>query len=655
MNIPRSRLWAVALLLAMVAAACGADDTADDTAADDAARAAAEAAASEAAAEAAQAEAEAEAAAAAASAAEAEAADAQAALTEAQEELQATMQAASEGDEAAQAALAEAEAALAEAEAAAAEAEAALAEAQAEVVEAAPEMVQDRMVVLLPALRGEDWLCPNCSLGALLNLQPLYEPLIYHDFVTGEIVEGEGRLAKSWSRSDDFTEFVFEIHEGVQFHQGWGELTTDDIVFSHALAIREGTNSPAAAVLSRVAVEVIDDYNFKLVSVDGLPAPELLPALSEMALSFPITSRAYIEEVGEDAAALHPIGAGPYQFKSHTPGVELVFEAFDEHYARPPSISEVVRKAVPEFNTRLAMLAVGDADLMTLSAEQIPTAEAARLGIQSLPNQSMPTIYLTGNYVNPAGAAAENPPPWSDYANPGNAKLIREALSLAIDRQEIVDFVLAGRGTTDNACVHSWWPHFPGFDPNCEPDPHDPDRAVALLAEAGYASPGDLEITIDFAQHPGRPWCGNVAQAVAQQWTNLGISVNTQFTEYGIVEGLTSTREANFAFCYPPPVYNSGTQLWSFYSRTTDRLSYSGESEELDRLINEALTGEGGTDEEKETTAGALFDFAYENHLGLAIAFADLLYAKDACLQWDSLPGTVAFYVHNYEFMNFTC
>ena len=198
------------------------------------------------------------------SAAEAEAADAQAALTDAQEELQATMQAASEGDEAAQAALAEAEAALAAAEAAAAEAEAALAEAQAEVVEAAPEMVQDRMVVLLPALRGEDWLCPNCSLGALLNLQPLYEPLIYHDFVTGEIVEGEGRLAKSWSRSDDFTEFVFEIHEGVQFHQGWGELTTDDIVFSHALAIREGTNSPAAAVLlAGLLWRSSDDYELQ--------------------------------------------------------------------------------------------------------------------------------------------------------------------------------------------------------------------------------------------------------------------------------------------------------------------------------------------------------------------------------------------------------
>ncbi len=644
-SVFKRRIWAVALVLAMVAAACGGDDT---SAEDSAAAAAAEAAA-------AQAQAEADAAAAAAGQAEAEADAAQEALTAAQTELQATMQAAAEGDEAAQAALAETEAALAEAEAAAAEAESALADAQAEVVAAAPEMVQDRMVVLLPALRGEDWLCPNCSLGAILNVQPLYEPLIYHDFDSGEIVEGEGRLAKSWSRSDDFTEFVFEIHQGVQFHQGWGELTTDDILFSHELAIREGTNNPSSGVLIRVAVEVIDDYNFKLVSVDGKPVPELVPALSEMSLSFPITSRKYIEEVGEDAASLWPIGAGPYQFKSHTPGVEVVFEAFDDHYARPPSIREVVRKAVPEFSTRLAMLAVGDADLMTLSAEQITTAQAAKLGIQSLPNQSMPTIYLTGNYVNPTGPALENPPPWSDHTNPGNAKLVREALSLAINRQDIVDFVLAGRGTTEGACVHSWWPHFPGFDPDCQPDPFEPDRAVALLAEAGYASPADLEITIDSAQHPGRPWCGKVAEAVAQQWTNLGITVNNQFTEYGVLEGQTSRREANFAFCYPPPVYNSGTQLWSFYSRTTDRLSYSGESEELDRLINEALTGEGGSDEEKETTARALFDYAVDNRLGLPIAFADLLYAKDPCLEWDSLPGSVAYYVHNYEFMNYSC
>jgi ABC-type transport system substrate-binding protein len=644
MTIRKSRIWALAIAITLLATACASDEPDDGDAAAEAAQA-----------QAAAAEAQAAEAAAAAAAAEAEASQAQAALTEAQTELQAAIEAATEGGEASEEALAAAEEALAAAEAAAAEAEAALAEAQEEVVEAAPEMVQDRMVVLLPALRGEDWLCPNCSLGAILNVQPLYEPLLYHDFDTGDIVEGEGRLAKSWSVNDDFTEFVFEIHQGVQFHQGWGELTTDDILFSHELAVREGTNNPAGGVLSRVNVEVIDDYNFKMVSANGLPAPELLPALSEMALSFTITSRKYIEEVGEEAAGLWPIGAGPYQFKSHTPGVEVVFEAFADHYARPPSIGEVVRKAVPEFGTRLAMLAVGDADLMTLSPEQIPTADAAKLGIQSLPNQNMPTIYLTGNYVNPTGAAAENPPPWSDHTNPGNAKIIREALSLAIDRQEIVDFVLAGRGSTDNACVHSWWPHFPGFDPNCESDPFDPDRAVALLAEAGYASPADLEITVDLAQHPGRPFCGDVAQAVAQQWTNLGISVTTQFTEYGIVEGQTSSREANFAFCYPPPVYNSGTQLWSFYSRTTDRLSYSGESAELDELINNALSGEGGSDEEKEATAAALFDFAYENRLGLPIAFADLLYAKDACLEWDSLPGTVAFYVHNYEFMNFTC
>ena len=237
-SVSKRRIWAVAVALAMVAAACGGDDTA----ADDAAAAAAAAAEAEA-----SAAADIAAAADVAAAAEAEAAEAQAALTDAQTELQATRQAATEGDEAAQAAVAEAEAAVAEAEAEAEAAEAALAEAQAEKVAVAPEEVQDRMVVLLAALRGEDWLCPNCSLGALLNLQPLYEPLIYHDFESGEIVQGEGRLAKSWSRTDDFTEFVFEIHQGVQFHQGWGELTTDDIVFSHELAVRAHRVAESAA------------------------------------------------------------------------------------------------------------------------------------------------------------------------------------------------------------------------------------------------------------------------------------------------------------------------------------------------------------------------------------------------------------------------
>ena len=518
-----------------------------------------------------------------------------------------------------------------------------------------------RLTYVVPSLRGEDLGCPDCSLGSSLNMNPMFEPMLFRDTTTGDINPGEGRMAEQWSVNGDFTEYTFKLREGMQFHGGWGEVTTDDVAWSFELMTRPETTSPRAALFGQMELVIDGPYNFSLISKDrdgdGTrdPAPTVLPQLTEMALSFMITSRAYWDSVGEGAARLHPIGSGPYQFKEHVPGVSLTFEKFTGHWRKVPEVDEFVILVIPEFNTRFDLLAAGDADLMVGAYDQIAAVNDAGLSIRSLANQRNPAIYLPF-YQNPQGDALTDPPPWDSNVFGESGTLVRRALSLLVDREEIIEFLLAGLGTTEGACIQSWWPHAPGFNEDCVPDGYDEDAALALLNQAGYNDFSDLSVKMSLGVHPAFPACGQIAEAVAQQWRNVGIDVTTVAGDYGtVVESDTSNRVSNTAFCYSTPSRASGAQLYGFYTRSTDRLSYTGETPEIDQLVNDALASEAVGGEFQETESQKLFDHAFENRLGITVGFADFLYFSNPCLEWDALPGTVAFNIHNIETTRYTC
>ena len=494
---------------------------------------------------------------------------------------------------------------------------------------------------------------PDCSLGAHGLVSLIFEPLVKSELESGAIVPGEGYLAETWSVNGDFTEYNFKLREGVMFHQGWGELTTADVEFSWNQMVQGNTTSPRASSFGPLTLTVIDKYNFKLTSES--PKPDFLPLVREYPNAFAVTSKTYWETVGEDAARLHPIGAGPYQFVSHEPGVAMVFEKVPDHYRQVPTIDEFAYRVVPEFNTRFDLMRAGDAELMIGAYDQIEAANDADLDLISLTKQRNPSIYLPF-YQNPQGPSLTDPPAWDSNVNGESGRLVRRALSHLVDRQEIVDFVLNGRGTVEGACVQSWWPKDPGYDHDCVPDAYDPDLALQLLNQAGYEDFGDLSITVDLAIASFFPACGPIVQAVAQQWTNAGVDVTTQFGDYGVVvEENTSKREANYAFCYSTPAFASAVQLWGFYSRSTDRLSYSGETPEIDQLINDALAAEATPGQVQEDAARLLFDHARENQLGIPLAYADFIFFADSCFDFKFLPGDVAARVHNLEFATYNC
>jgi peptide/nickel transport system substrate-binding protein len=512
-----------------------------------------------------------------------------------------------------------------------------------------PGAAQEQLTVLVASLGGENWLMPNTDISSLLALQPMYESLLSRDLPSGQVVRQKGRLAESWEMSPDAMTFTFNLRRGVPFHGGWGEVTADDVKFSMDLALRPDAKNPGSSYFRGqiASVEIVSPtrvvFHMKKPSI-GLPI-----RLSEMVINLGITSKKYVESVGESAASRKPIGTGPYRFASHDFGQSIKFEAVENHWRQTPKIKTVVIRAVPNAATRLAMLKSGAADLAPIGFDDIQDIERAGLRIQALENQSLVTLLMQGQYLKPAYDPAQTPP-WAQ-ADPEKALKVRRALSLAINRKEIVDYVLHGRGRAEGACAFSFFPQNVGYNASCLADPYDPGRARQLLREAGYASPADLKLTVDLAEHPARPFGARVLEAIAQQWRTLGIGVKTQKSEWRMVSDKSAARKAIEIATYPAPAADDAAELLAYYTRSTDRESFSGESEQLDRLLNDALTAV--SPEAVRKTREALFEHLYRNVTAIPVVYAHLLYAKNAKLDWPALPGSVAYYVHNYEFMSY--
>src|SRR6185312_14538792 len=160
-------------------------------------------------------------------------------------------------------------------------------------------------------------------------------------------------LAESWSATEDGMSYEFVLRKGVTFHNG-EPVTAEDVKFSF-----ERYRGTAHATLKErvVAVEIPDPQRvrFKL----NAPWPDFVTFYSNATGAGWIVPKKYVEKVGDDGFKKAPIGAGPYKFVSFTPGVELVFEAYEKYWRKTPSVKRIVMRVIPDESTRLAALKRG--------------------------------------------------------------------------------------------------------------------------------------------------------------------------------------------------------------------------------------------------------------------------------------------------------
>jgi peptide/nickel transport system substrate-binding protein len=278
-------------------------------------------------------------------------------------------------------------------------------------------------------------------------------------------------LAESWTVSAGQRVYEFKLREGLKFHNG-DPFTAEDVKFSFQRA-----KGPKILHEKVREVEVVGPHRVRIHLHE--PWPDFMTFYGTFVSGAGwITPKKYVEQVGVDGFKKHPIGLGPYRFVSHTPGVELVMEAFEGYWRKVPHVKRLVYKSVPEATTRLAMLKRGEVDLAYLLDAP-----------QALEVKRDPTLKLAfsggiGIFFLDFFDQWDLESPWPD-------RRVRLAASYAVDRRALSEADTLGASKPTGGII----PRAFEFALSIEPYPYDPAKAQQLLAEAGYPNgfdAGDL-------------------------------------------------------------------------------------------------------------------------------------------------------------------
>jgi peptide/nickel transport system substrate-binding protein len=271
-------------------------------------------------------------------------------------------------------------------------------------------------------------------------------------------------LAESWKESADGRVYEFKLRRDLKFHNG-DPITADDAKWS----FERYKGAGAKLLQERVRqVEVVDPLTVRFHLKEAWPDFMTFYGTTASAAGIVVPKR-YFQQVGDEGFRKHPIGAGPYKFVSHKPGVEVVLEAYTGYWRKVPNVKRLVMKSVPETTTRVAMLKNGEADIANAldGEDALNVKRDSRLRL--LPSKHASIYWI------------EFPDQW-DPKSPWHDRRLRLAVNHALDRQAINEASCLGFCPPAGVIV----PRVMDFALQATPPAYDPDKAKKLLAEAGY-------------------------------------------------------------------------------------------------------------------------------------------------------------------------
>src|SRR5438477_1866090 len=165
-------------------------------------------------------------------------------------------------------------------------------------------------------------------------------------------------LAESWQESPDGKTYQFKLRSGLKFHNG-DPVTAEDVKFS----FERYKGAGAKTLQDHVAeVEIVDPLMVRFHLKE--PWPDFMTFYGTTASAAGIVvPKNYLAQVGDDGFRKHPVGAGPYKFVRHKPGLEVELEAFTGYWRRVPNVKTLIMMSVPEATTRAVMVKTGEADI----------------------------------------------------------------------------------------------------------------------------------------------------------------------------------------------------------------------------------------------------------------------------------------------------
>ncbi len=313
-------------------------------------------------------------------------------------------------------------------------------------------------------------------------------------------------LATEW-RLEGQTTWRFKLRQGVKFHNG------DPFTSADAKASIERTYDPAAKTMVATALATIEKVEAPdastLVITTKKPDP-LLPAR----LAFyggQIVPKKYLESVGGDTFNAKPVGTGPVRFVSWVKDDRAVFEANPDYWGGKIDMDRWVMRPIPETAPRIAALLKGEVDVIT----QLPPDQGER--VTGNASTRVTGALYAGLYV--LAVNSKRPP----LDNP----LVKQALSLAIDREAIAKELWRGRGVVPSGPIAKGDNH---FDTSLPPLPYAPAEAKERLKKAGYKGEEVfIETTVAYVAQDKA-----MSEAIAAMWKDVGVNVKVEVIEYSV-------------------------------------------------------------------------------------------------------------------------
>ncbi|WP_374643538.1 ABC transporter substrate-binding protein [Tabrizicola sp.] len=400
-------------------------------------------------------------------------------------------------------------------------------------------------------------------------IRNLYDGLLTRDpdmLVVPEIAESMTQVSP--------IEYDFKIRSGISFHDG-SELTAEDVKFTLDRITVEGAmggeTSPRQGLMGPVAsVEVTAPDTVRITLKEPWP---ILPA---MLPNQQIVSQAFVEKLGNEGLATTANGTGPFKLVEWRKGDAIIMERFDGYYGGasdiPPvgkaCVDRVIFKIIPESASRVAALLAGEVhiinELPAFSIAQVEANEGTQVMTVNGTRSFFIAMNLQGEYFDDVK--------------------VRQAAALAIDKQLIIDRILGGNAAPIDGILSP-----DAFGASDLPKlGHDPEKARALLAEAGF--PDGIDVTLDTEGA-----FKDTAEAIASMLTNAGIRTtvvvgeSAQLTEKWRTEGKPKSGDMYFSS------WGNGSldpfDIFTPTHRTDDRGNSAGYSNPaLDALLDAAAT-----------------------------------------------------------------
>lgn len=316
-----------------------------------------------------------------------------------------------------------------------------------------------------------------------------------------------GDLAESWSVSPGpKPELIFHLRKGIQWHDGH-PLTADDVLFTYEMIIDEETNTVRKSDYELVEkVEALDPHTLSVTYKEPFS-----PALETWTMG--IIPRHLLAGTDINTASFNrnPVGTGPFRFDSWVSDEKIVLEANHDYFEGPPHLDRIIFRIIPETSLTEIAILTGGIDYSGVFPHQYERIRKnPNLRVYRQPGLGY--TYIGYNLANPL---------FTD-------KRVRQALTCAINRKEIVRYVLYGFGqiATGPFPNHLWY-----ADKAIEPFPYDPGKAKELLCEAGWEDT-DKDGILD---KNGKPFSFRmITNSGNDMRRDVGVLVQRYFKEIGI-------------------------------------------------------------------------------------------------------------------------